>query len=115
MPRGDRTGPMGMGPMTGRGLGYCAGYAMPGYANAGFGFGFGMGRGRGFRRAYYMTGFPGWARYGYGAYPSGFAPYPYQGAAPAVDQKEILEEQAGFLQKQLDEVREQLKNLDKTE
>ena len=30
MPRGDRTGPAGMGPMTGRGAGYCAGYPMPG-------------------------------------------------------------------------------------
>ena len=26
MPGGDRTGPMGMGQMTGRGAGYCAGY-----------------------------------------------------------------------------------------
>ncbi|MGB9888435.1 MAG: DUF5320 domain-containing protein [Anaerolineae bacterium] len=30
MPAGDRTGPMGMGPMTGRRAGYCAGYANPG-------------------------------------------------------------------------------------
>jgi len=32
MPRGDRTGPRGMGPMTGRRAGYCADYrclAMP--------------------------------------------------------------------------------------
>ncbi|MGI6207796.1 MAG: DUF5320 domain-containing protein, partial [Anaerolineae bacterium] len=42
MPRGDRTGPQGMGPMTGRGAGYCAGYGVPGYANpvGGRGFGF---------------------------------------------------------------------------
>ncbi|MCF7946089.1 MAG: DUF5320 domain-containing protein, partial [Spirochaetia bacterium] len=26
MPRGDRTGPDGMGPRTGRALGYCSGY-----------------------------------------------------------------------------------------
>ena len=26
MPGGDRTGPLGMGPMTGRGLGYCTGF-----------------------------------------------------------------------------------------
>jgi len=25
MPRGDRTGPLGMGPLTGRRLGFCAG------------------------------------------------------------------------------------------
>lgn len=33
MPGGDGTGPMGMGPMTGRGAGYCAGFEVPGYAN----------------------------------------------------------------------------------
>jgi hypothetical protein len=48
MPGGDGTGPMGMGPMTGRAAGYRAGYAMPGYANPiggrGRGFGFAAGR-----------------------------------------------------------------------
>lgn len=54
MPRGDRTGPDGIGPMTGRGAGYCAGSSTPGYLNPmprrglGRGFGRGMGRGRGF-------------------------------------------------------------------
>jgi len=33
MPRGDGTGPTGMGPRTGRGLGPCAGYTMPGFSN----------------------------------------------------------------------------------
>jgi len=33
MARGDGTGPAGMGPMTGRGAGYCAGYPIPGYMN----------------------------------------------------------------------------------
>jgi len=33
MPRGDGTGPMGMGPMTGRAAGYCAGFPVPGYMN----------------------------------------------------------------------------------
>jgi len=63
MPFGDRTGPRGMGPMTGRGAGYCAGFSQPGFANPipgrgwfGFGFGWGLrhnswggswGRGRG--------------------------------------------------------------------
>lgn len=31
MPRGDRTGPEGMGRMTGRSLGYCANYDSPGF------------------------------------------------------------------------------------
>ncbi len=35
MPRGDRTGPSGMGPMTGRGMGYCAGFDRPGYMQRG--------------------------------------------------------------------------------
>ena len=43
MPRGDGTGPMGFGPMTGRAAGYCAGYGVPGFMNpiprAGFGMG----------------------------------------------------------------------------
>ena len=38
MPRGDGTGPAGLGPMTGRGLGYCAGYSRPGYATPRFGW-----------------------------------------------------------------------------
>ena len=33
MPRGDGTGPDGMGSMTGRAVGYCAGYSVPGFAN----------------------------------------------------------------------------------
>ena len=50
MPGGDRTGPLGDGPMTGRQLGYGAGYDSPGYTKGpggGFGRGF-RGRGRGF-------------------------------------------------------------------
>ena len=45
MPGGDGTGPMGYGPMTGRGMGYCAGFDRPGFASPGFGRGRGMGRG----------------------------------------------------------------------
>jgi hypothetical protein len=37
MPFGDRTGPAGMGPMTGRAAGFCAGFPAPGYMNP-FGF-----------------------------------------------------------------------------
>ena len=59
MPRGDRTGPLGDGPMTGRQLGYGAGYDGPGYTKVhGTGLGrcflgrsgrFGQGYGKGFR------------------------------------------------------------------
>jgi len=37
MPLGDRTGPAGKVPKTGRGLGYCAGYSSPGYKKSGRG------------------------------------------------------------------------------
>ncbi len=51
MPGGDRTGPEGRGPMTGRGAGDCSGNQEPGVENdsprRGFGFGFGFGGGRG--------------------------------------------------------------------
>lgn len=43
MPYGDGTGPMGRGPMTGRGFGPCA-------RGRGFEKGFGRGRGFGFRQ-----------------------------------------------------------------
>ncbi|MBN2569425.1 MAG: DUF5320 domain-containing protein, partial [Deltaproteobacteria bacterium] len=78
MPGGDRRGPQGMGPMTGRAAGYCAGYPMPGFANpmVGGGFGGGLGRGsmygrgggRGWRNRFYATGLTGWQR-GFHGYP----------------------------------------------
>lgn len=65
MPSGDRTGPVGQGPRTGRSLGFCSGYDSPGYTKGvgsgmgrgfgfgrGLGFGQGFGRGRGFGRGY---------------------------------------------------------------
>lgn len=73
MPGGDRTGPTGMGPMTGRGAGYCAGTGAPGFINRTFGGFFGRGRGgggrggRGWRNMFHATGLPGWARAGVGA------------------------------------------------
>jgi hypothetical protein len=57
MPGGDRTGPAGLGPRTGRALGYCAGYSTPGYTRGG-GWGRGRGFGRGFGRGYGRGG--GW-------------------------------------------------------
>jgi len=57
MPEGDRTGPTGQGPGTGRAFGYCYGYDSPGCAKGpgrgmgkGFAYGRGMGRGREFGR-----------------------------------------------------------------
>ncbi|MBA1336954.1 MAG: hypothetical protein HPY66_3390 [Firmicutes bacterium] len=103
MPFGDGTGPMGMGPMTGRGAGFCAGFPVPGYMNPAVGCGMGFGRGRGFRRMFYLTGMPGWARYGYPAYGAAYA--------PAVDEKEFLSSQVEFLENQLQQVKKRLKML----
>lgn len=71
MPGGDRTGPLGQGPRTGRAAGYCAGYAQPGSMTGGLGGGrgFGGGRGRrgGWRNWFYATGLTGWQRAGQAA------------------------------------------------
>lgn len=54
MPGGDRTGPNGMGPMTGWGAGFCAGRSTAGFRGGGRGWGrgrggaLGLGRGGGF-------------------------------------------------------------------
>ncbi|MBN1179760.1 MAG: DUF5320 domain-containing protein [Anaerolineae bacterium] len=109
MPRGDRTGPMGMGPMTGRRAGYCAGYDAPGYAAAPFGRGFGGGWQRGWRHQYYATGMPGWARAGYG--PAWGAPA-YAYAAPPKDQEiEFLKVQAERLQQEMDAINQRIATL----
>ncbi len=85
MPGGDRTGPRGLGPMTGRGLGSCRGAWEGGVPGGGFGpprafgygYGYGYGRGRGWRHCYYATGLPGWARGGKGWFAgTGYSPPP---------------------------------------
>ncbi|MBN1199049.1 MAG: DUF5320 domain-containing protein [Bacteroidales bacterium] len=54
MPGGDRTGPEGLGRMTGRKMGLCTGNETPGFNNPNAGIGQGLGRGggrgRGFNR-----------------------------------------------------------------
>ena len=125
MPRGDGTGPGGMGSMTGRAAGYCAGYSVPGYANPYGGRYFGAGRGafggrgRGYRNQYYATGLPGWSRYNMGL-PAwgGLTEYPTYGNQymPDVDpEKEvkILKDQAGMLKKQLGDIQERMDELKK--
>jgi hypothetical protein len=120
MPGGDRTGPMGMGGMTGRAGGYCAGYGAPGYANPvsgrGFGLGFFGGRnawgrgfgggGRGRRNMYYATGLPGWMRVGGYAAPYQYQT-PYQKPDPEME-KQALKNQAQILQSELDSIEKRL-------
>ncbi len=119
MPFGDRTGPFGLGSRTGRAMGYCAGFGMPGYANPIYGrgyFGFGrswsrgwFGGGRGWRHCYWATGLPGWARKRYGYHP--FWGYSY--ASTAKEEIDFLKEEAEFLKKELEEVQNRINTLEK--
>ncbi len=119
MPRGDGTGPAGMGPMTGRAAGYCAGYPGPGFMNPIGGRGFqGRGGGRGWRHWYHATGLPGWARAGYG-YPAwgGFmgpnAPYAEPPAVTFTAEQELegLKQQADYFQNALEEINKRIDQL----
>jgi len=109
MPGGDRTGPLGRGPMTGRALGFCSGYPYPGYATPGFGRGFGRGRGRGLGRGF-------WGRRmfwrGY-YYPDLYYP-PYRDVIPTPskeEEKAYLEEMVKGLEEEIKEIHERLKEL----
>lgn len=124
MPRGDRTGPMGMGAKTGRAAGYCAGSGMPGYANPvagrGFGMGFGRGRGawgcgfggggRGRRNMFYATGLPGWMRFSGDTAPYGY-PTTFQKPDPKLE-RQTLKNQAEALQSELDVIKKRLAEME---
>lgn len=101
MPGGNRTGPNGMGPMTGRGAGYCAGTDSPGYASGGS-FGRGRGAGRGFRNRFFATGRPFWSRF-FGAGVN----------APPVDELGMLKDQAQGLKQSLDDIGNRIEELEK--
>ncbi|MDY6967637.1 MAG: DUF5320 domain-containing protein [Spirochaetota bacterium] len=119
MPGGDGTGPAGLGSMTGRAGGYCAGYNMPGYANPIGGRGFrgrgyfgGGGRGRGYRNMFYATGLPGWMRYGNPADYRGMPPY--AGVTPPVSKEDeigFLREQSEYFQNMLNDITKRLDEL----
>jgi len=119
MPYGNRTGPMGMGPMTGRAAGFCAGFGMPGYANPtpGGGMGFGRGRGfrggggggRGWRHGFNATGQPGWMRFGGYDAPYGYSA-PYQKLDPELE-RQALESQLQALQTELENINKRLSEI----
>jgi hypothetical protein len=65
MPGGDRTGPMGNGPKTGWGRGFCGGAEVQGFGRGGWGRGMGRGRGGGglgWRHQHRAAGNFGWNR-----------------------------------------------------
>lgn len=121
MPGGDGTGPMGMGQMTGRAAGFCAGYSVPGYANPvqgrggmGFGMGFGRGRafgggGRGWRNRYYATGMTGWQRAAAGVPAWGMR---VPAAMSREQELDALKEQAVYFEDSLKDLRERIKELE---
>jgi hypothetical protein len=109
MPWGDGTGPWGRGPMTGRRMGFCAGYDTPGYASApgrGFGRGFrrgvGRGYGRGFRRDYYENDYP----------PEPYYRRPYREPSPE-EEKRYLEGVVKDLEAELEDIKARLEELSK--
>lgn len=125
MPGGDRTGPFGYGPMTGRAAGFCAGYGVPGYLNPVYGFGcrsFGRGRGggfggggRGWRNRFYATGMTGWQRAAVGM-PGLGSPlpwaYPPAGAPLSSEQEvEALKNQAAYLENALKDIKRQIEEI----
>ncbi|MHA1682238.1 MAG: DUF5320 domain-containing protein [Promethearchaeota archaeon] len=114
MPRGDGTGPDGYGPMTGRALGYCAGFNAPGYVN-GSGRGMGMGRGRAMGGG---RGRGGGAGYGLGmAWRRGWGVpvynAPVQGYPPQVDNVQVLKSQKAALEAQVESVKNALETISK--
>jgi hypothetical protein len=95
---------MGMGPMTGRGAGLCAGTRTPGFFGRVFGRGLmrgrGRGGGRGWRNMFHATGLPFWAR----------------GASEptAAEEKALLKDQADWLQEQREAIQKRMDELDKS-
>ena len=120
MPWGDRTGPNGMGPMTGRGLGYCTGHSAPGHMNPAPGRGMGRrgvwgrgfyGGGRGWRHSFWATGLPGWSRGVRGpmAYGATDVPAPEQEAEYLNSHAKWLENELKAIRKRLDELNKEKK------
>ena len=106
MPVRNGTGPMGQGPMTGRGLGNC-----PGAANTAYGYrmGLGMGRRSGFgmgRRAGYGIGLG--RRAGFGM---GFNRFYNEEPIANMSQKEYLTTEMDILKERLEVISSQLENL----
>ncbi len=124
MPKGNGTGPAGMGAMTGRAAGYHTGNPVPGYMNPvpwpWYGIGLGRGRGfwcwgfggggRGWRHWYYATGLPGWVRFGWFATPHAYVP-PFVKPDPEAEKK-ALKLQADAFQSTLEQINKRLSELE---
>lgn len=118
MPRRDRTGPMGEGPMTGWGYGLCSGNPTPVYGGRGFGRGYGRGYGRGFDRGFgWGGGGRGWRNRFRAADVPGWASYNplWPTTAPLTPEQEtdILKAQAKDMEESLGQINQRLKELEK--
>ncbi|MBD3211930.1 MAG: hypothetical protein GF311_04905 [Candidatus Lokiarchaeota archaeon] len=121
MPGGDGTGPAGQGSMTGRGLGYCAGYSSPGFTKGpGMGMAWGWGRGRGRGAWGYGRGMA-WGRGGRFRSPA-YAPYRapapvYSGVPPASmseeDQLNMLKQEKDYLESEMGNIKNALEDISK--
>jgi hypothetical protein len=114
MPYGNGMGPAGMGPMSGRGAGFCAGYGMPGYMNPfggrgawGAGLGLGRGRGRGHRNMFWATGLTGWQRAAMAAPPA----YPFTQPEPE-QELSALKGQLKAMEQGIDQIQERIRELE---
>ena len=109
MPRGNRRGPEGMGPMSGRGAGYCAGYDMPGCANPM------MYRGGYGRRAWDRPGGHGMYRGGghFGWMRDAAYVVPFPPEMSAEEKLGRLKTREDWLKEQLEEVRGDMEKLQK--
>ncbi len=129
MPGGDRTGPSGKGPMTGRGSGHCSGYSGPGFNNPGGGrfmgtkrgsFG-GRGRGAVYRNWYSSIGQPGWSRHNPGNPAWGGTPgaayygdnYTRQDIMDQAEEAEMLKQKTNYLKQQINDINDRIKELSK--
>ena len=117
MPGGDRTGPAGAGPMTGRAAGYCAGFPYPGYMNSHVPRrGMGWGRGRGWGRGMGMGWGRGWGRGGFGSYPYPPVPYPSQPLPDELSpdqEKEYLQQELDMMEKEMKALKKRMSDLEK--
>lgn len=124
MPGGDRRGPDGRGPMTGRATGYCSGYEAPGFANqigkggfrcrgGGDGWGRSIGRGRGGgwgrRNRFHATGMTGWQRESM-AWPADVPPAtkPYGPGVTKEQELDRLKRQAESYERMLNDLRNRI-------
>ncbi|MCF7943557.1 MAG: DUF5320 domain-containing protein [Spirochaetia bacterium] len=113
MPRGDRSGPEGMGPRTGRAAGFCSGFGRPGYMNPAGRGGLGY-RGMGYGRIGYGRGFHNFYGRGY-RWNTGYFNPEYDGgfAGEPIDEKSYLEQELEGTKRQLETLEKRLSALNK--